>query len=153
MGVHRKQLDCEALPHQDSSWEILFKNPILKLYMNIKGFLDYPQTKFYKYKNTNWIWKNDLILKVANFPWLHLVASQLSVVEINVITILRFYYLQRERKIKLLTWTEIIQLYELPVQKKLHCIIWKLIALSNSIHIFKKYLLNLSVAGTSSPWF
>lgn len=122
MGVHRKQLDCEALPHQDSSWEILFKNPILKLYMNIKGFLDYPHTKFYKYKNTNWIWKNDLILKVANFPWLHLVASQFSVVEINVITILRFYYLQRERKIKLLTWTEIIHLYELPVQKKLHCL-------------------------------
>lgn len=73
VGVQGKQLDCQALSHQNIPWEIHFKNPILKLCMN-KNF-HYPQTKFHKYKNTNWIWKNDLIPESANFPWLPCISS------------------------------------------------------------------------------
>lgn len=80
----------------------------------------------------------------------HLVEPQLSVEEINVITIARLYYLQKEIKTKILTWTESAHLliHELPVQKILHC--WKWIALPNLVHMLKKYLLNLYVPGTSN---
>lgn len=50
----------------------------------------------------------------------HLVTSQLSVVEINVITILRLYYLQKGKQ--KFSPKQRVNIYELPLQKILYCL-------------------------------
>ena len=76
-----------------------------------------------------------------------LVASQLSVAQINVITILRLSTCKEKGKQKSHLNRRYTHLYEFPVQKKLCCP-----AISNSVHIFKKCLLNvyLPVPSTSN---